>query len=209
MNNQKIIKNVILDLGGVLVDIEPQNTYKAFKRIFKAEYQIDIDWENLPEVVIAMETGKWSKDKFKKTMLEACKQGVSASQMVDAWCAMLMEFRTKRVKMVEDLAEKYNVYLLSNTNVYHVNFFEKEFKNRFHFPLKRMFKKVYYSHEIGFRKPDPKAFEYVLKDAGLVPEETVMVDDRMDNCQAAALVGMQYIKVPDDTGLENVIGKLL
>jgi putative hydrolase of the HAD superfamily len=209
MNKQKIIKNIILDLGGVLVDIEPQNTYKAFKRIFKPGVLVDIDWDNLPEVVTAMETGKWSKEKFKKTMLEACKPGVSASQMVDAWCAMLMEFRAPRVKMVEDLAKNYNVYLLSNTNVYHVSFFEKEFKYRFHFPLKRLFKKVYYSNEIGLRKPDPKAFEYVLNDADLIAEETVMVDDRSENCEAAASLGMQYLKVSDKSGLEEIIGELL
>jgi glucose-1-phosphatase len=209
MIDQKIIKNVILDLGGVLVDIEPLNTQKAFKRIFRPEAFIDIDWENLPEVVVAMETGKWDKDKFKKTMLDACLPGITAIQMVDAWCAMLMEFRAIRVKMVQDIGEKYNIYLLSNTNVYHVDFFEKEFKNRFHFKLKNLFTKVYYSHEIGLRKPDKAAFEYVLNDAGLVAGETVMIDDRVENCKAAESVGMHSILVPENSGLEKVIAQLL
>lgn len=209
MIDHKIIKNVILDLGGVLVDIRVENTYSEFKRIFLPEVLIDINWDNLPEVVTAMETGKWSKEKFKRTMLKACKTGVSASQMVDAWCAMLEEFRAIRIQMVKELSAKYNVYLLSNTNVYHVAYFEKEFKNRFHFPLKDLFAKVYYSNEIGFRKPDAKAFEFVLNDAGLIPAETVMIDDRLDNCLAAEALGMQYIKVPEKTGLEAVIKQLI
>lgn len=209
MTDQKIIKNVILDLGGVLIDIDPKNTYREFKRILRPETFLDIDWDNLPEVVHAMETGKWSKEEFKKTMLDACLPTTTATQMVDAWCAMLMEFRAPRVRMVQELAEKYNVYLLSNTNVYHVDFFEKEFKNRFHFKLKKLFKKMYYSHEIGFRKPDKEAFEFVLNDAGLIAQETVMVDDRADNCRAAESIGMSSILVPENTGLERVICQLL
>lgn len=209
MTDQKIIKNVILDLGGVLVDIELKNTYDAFKRIFRPDAFMDINWDNLPEVVVAMETGQWSKEQFKKTMLEACRSGITPTQMVDAWCAMLMEFRAIRVKMLQDLGQKYNIFLLSNTNVYHVDYFEKEFKNRFHFKLNKLFTKVYYSHEIGLRKPDIAAFQHVLTDAGLNADETVMIDDRLDNCQAAEAVGMRSILVPDNSGLERVINQLL
>ena len=209
MIDQQIIKNVILDLGGVLVDFEPEETYAAFKRIFRPEVLLEIKWDELPEVVVAMETGQWGKTKFKKTMLQLCKPGVSASQMIDAWCAMLLEFRAPRVKMVQDLAEKYNIYLLSNTNVYHVGYFEKEFMNRFHFPLQELFTEVYYSNQIGFRKPDNAAYEHVLKDAGIKAEETVFVDDKVENCSAAELMGFKTIKVPEDSGLEAVIHHLL
>ncbi|MDA3878957.1 MAG: HAD family phosphatase [Prolixibacteraceae bacterium] len=209
MIDQQIIKNVILDLGGVLVDVEPETTHAELERILRPESFSQIFSEKLPEIVVAMETGAWSKEKFKRTMLDACQKGVSASQVVDAWCDMILEFRAMRVKMVQDLGEKYNLYLLSNTNVYHVSYFENEFKNRFHFPIKKLFKKVYYSNKIGFRKPDPKAFEFVLEDAGLNPAETVLVDDSAENCETAAKLGMQAIKVPPQSGLEAVIKQLI
>lgn len=208
MIDQKIIKNVILDLGGVLVDIEPEETYAAFKRIFRPEVLLEIKWDEPPETVVAMETGQWGKAKFKKNMLELCKPGVSASQMIDAWCAMLLEFRAPRVKMVKDLTEKYNVYLLSNTNVYHTGYFEKEFLYRFHFSLQDLFSKVYYSNQIGYRKPDNRAFEYVLTNAGINAEETVLVDDKEENCTAAKAMGLKAIQVPQDSGLEAVIDQL-
>ncbi|MDA3927405.1 MAG: HAD family phosphatase [Prolixibacteraceae bacterium] len=209
MKDQKNIKNVILDLGGVLVDIDPENTYSEFKRILKPDVNISLNWDELPEIVVAMETGKWTKEDFKTTLQKSCKDGVSDSQIVDAWCAMLHEFRAIRVKLLQDLAERYNLYLLSNTNVYHVHYFEKEFKNRYHFPLKKLFKKIYYSHEIGFRKPDAKAFEFVLENSKLNASETVMVDDRQDNCDAAIAAGLSAIKVPENTGLEAIIKELL
>lgn len=209
MIDQQIIKNVILDLGGVLVDIDPETTHAELERILRPEAFSQIFSEELPEVIVAMETGAWSKEEFKRTMLKSCHKGVSASQVVDAWCDMILEFRAPRVKMVQKLAKKYNVYLLSNTNVYHVSYFEDEFKNRFHFSIKKLFKKVYYSNKIGYRKPDPRAFEFVLKDANLNPGETVLVDDRAENCESAEKLGIKSIKVPDNSGLEAVINQLL
>lgn len=209
MNDQQNIKNLIIDLGGVLVDIDPQCTYAEFKRILLPDVQQTLKWDEMPEVVIAMETGAWTKEEFKENMRKACKPGVTDSQIVDAWCAMIDEFRAIRIRHLQKLSKKYNLYLLSNTNHYHVAYFEKEFKNRYHFSLKKLFTKVYYSHEIGCRKPDAKAFEFVLNDADLNPLETALVDDRQDNCNTAVQLGMVAIKVPENSGLEAVIDQLL
>ncbi|MCF8357421.1 MAG: HAD family phosphatase [Prolixibacteraceae bacterium] len=205
----KKFKNILFDLGGVLIDIDFEQTRKAFNRILKPEAKANLNWDELPEVVTAMETGRWSKDKFKAEMLRLCNPGISAYQMVDAWCAMIQEFPSFRLTMLRNLAKTYNLYLLSNTNTYHIRFFEFEFLNRYHVPLKKEFKKVYYSSQIGYRKPDPESFRYVLKDAGLIAAETVLVDDRQDNCDTAESLGMLSIKVPENTGLEAVIEQIL
>jgi glucose-1-phosphatase len=209
MIDQHIVKNVILDLGGVLVDIEPDNTINELKRIVQPHLLDNLDWDGAPEVIFAMETGKWSKQQFIQHFKSICKPGVIEEEIVDAWCAMLLEFPRERVEMVKSLGEKYNLYLLSNTNTYHIKCFESEFKNRYNFPLKRLFKHIYYSSEIGFRKPDTECFNHVLTHAGLIPEETIMVDDREDNCLAAEAIGMHSLKVPENSGLEAVVGELL
>lgn len=209
MNDQQIYKNIILDLGGVLVDIDPDKTYSELKRILLPEHCGLLYQDQLPEVVVAMETGAWSKEEFKEKMRNACKPGVTDSQFIDAWCAMIDDFRALRIRHLQKLAKKYKLYLLSNTNLYHVAYFEKEFKNRYHFSLKKLFQKVYYSHEIGCRKPNAEAFQFVLNDAGLIAEETIMVDDRQDNCDAAIALGMKAVKVPENSGLEAVINQLL
>jgi len=209
MIDQQIVKNVILDLGGVLVDIEPENTLTALKRIMQPHLIETIDWDETPEVVHAMETGRWSKKQFYDHFKAVCKCDVIEEEIVDAWCDMINEFPHERLWLVRQLSQKYSLYLLSNTNVFHIKHFEKDFKNRYHFPLHQLFKKVYYSSEIGLRKPDAECFLHVLNDAGLKPEETVMIDDREDNCLAAESVGMKSIKVPENSGLEAVIEHLL
>lgn len=209
MINQHNVKNVILDLGGVLVDINPQKTYSALKRILSPEFVDTNQWEEIPEMVVAMETGRWKKHEFIEHFRKICKPDVIEEEIIDAWCAMILEFPHERVERVKSLSEKYRVYLLSNTNVFHIKYFEKEFKNRYHISLHQLFSKVYYSSEIGFRKPDVECFLYVLNDAGIKASETIMVDDMEDNCIIAESVGMQSLRVPEKSGLEAVIDQLL
>lgn len=209
MISQSALKNVILDLGGVLVDINPRKTSAAMKRILRPEVFDSLHWNEMPEIVTAVETGKWSKHEFVEYIRKQCKPGVIQEEVVDAWCAMILEFPHHRVEMVKSLAEKYDIFLLSNTNPFHIKYFEKEFKNRYHFSLHKLFKRVYYSSDIGYRKPDAECYHFVLNDAGLLAGETILVDDREENCNAAAEIGIRALKVPENSGLEAVINQLV
>jgi glucose-1-phosphatase len=209
MIDQSKVKNVILDLGGVLVDIDPELTVNALQRIVQPHLVHTLRWDEIPEVVYAMETGKWDKRKFMEHFNQVCKTDVIEEEIVDAWCAMVLEFPHQRVEMVKLLAEKYNVYLLSNTNAIHIKYFEKEFKNRYNFSLHKLFTNVYYSSEIGLRKPEVECFNHVLNHAGIKPEETIMVDDMEINCMGAEAAGLQSLKVPDNSGLEAVFEQLI
>ncbi len=209
MVDQNKIKNVVLDLGGVLVDIDPQKTLDAMMKLIAPESSLKPDWAELNNVVLAMEVGKWSQEEFILKMKEVCKPNVTEAEIIDAWCVMLLHFPSLRVDMVRLLSDRYRVFLLSNTNKIHVNSFEQQFESCYGFPMQNLFEKVFYSNEIGCRKPASEAFLHVLNHAGLNPAETVMVDDRLDNCQGAEAVGMHYINVPENTGLEAVVDQLI
>lgn len=209
MVDQNKIKNVVLDLGGVLVDIDPQKTLDAMMKLIDPETSLKPDWAELNNVVHAMEVGKWSQEEFILKMKEVCKPNVTETEIIDAWCVMLLHFPSLRVDLVRLLSDRYRVFLLSNTNEIHVNSFEQQFESRYGFPMQNLFEKVFYSNEIGCRKPEAEAFLHVLSHAGLNPAETVMVDDRLDNCQGAEAVGMCYINVPENTGLEAVVDRLI
>jgi FMN phosphatase YigB (HAD superfamily) len=208
MINQHNVKNVILDLGGVLVDIDPQETDIAMKRILSQEGIESIRCDKVPEMLLDLETGKIKRHEFLDHIRKYCKPDVLDEEIEDAWCAMILDFPHERVDMLKTLSQKYQVFLLSNTNSIHIKYFEKEFKNRYHFSLHKLFSKVYYSSEIGLRKPDIECFLYLLNDAGIKAEETVMVDDREDNFLAAESLGMQSLRVPENSGLEAVIDML-
>ena len=162
MTDQQNVKNVILDLGGVLVDIEPENSIEAFKRIIRHDIYESINWKDTAEVLFPMEVGEWGKEQFFDYFKKICKPSVIEEEIVDAWNAMVLEFPHERVEMVKSLAKRYKLYLLSNTNCLHINCFESDFRDRYHINFRNLFSNVFYSSEIGFRKPDAESFHFVL-----------------------------------------------
>ena len=70
--------------------------------------------------------------------------------------------------------------------------------------MKDVFKKIYYSYEIGWHKPDAEACEYVINDAGIVPQETLFLDDNIHNIKASQELGFQAIHIHERTRLTDL-----
>ena len=92
------------------------------------------------------------------------------------------------VALIGDLRDtKYRTFLLSNATP------EIEAGNRRRYDYFELFDKTYFSHNIGFRKPDPRAYQVVLSDNGLEPDECIFVDDKRVNVEAARSLGIGTI----------------
>jgi glucose-1-phosphatase len=202
------IKNIIFDFGGVLLNIDENLSINEFKKIFKPEIHFDRGWEHLPMVIDHFETGKWTKKEFFQFMKQFTRPGIDKQQITDAWCAMLLDFPASRMLVARELGQRFNTYLLSNTDPLHVHEFESEFLFRYGHPMKELFKKIYYSSEIGCRKPSCEPFKYVLADAGLNPSETLFIDDKQENCDTAASLGIKTLTVPKKSGIEAIMEQL-
>lgn len=203
------IKNIILDLGGVLFDIDPKRSQEAFEQILKPEVKINDHWGELLPIVYDMEVGALTNDAFFEQMRKLTVSGTSTEAIQHAWCTMLIGFPHIRLEMVNRLARRYNLFVLSNTNALHVDYFEDLFLKAHGFDFRSQFKYVFYSSDIGKRKPHAEAFQHVVETAGLKTHETVMVDDLHENCQAAEGIGLRSLRVPPETGLEAVIDQLI
>lgn len=178
------IKNIVFDLGGVLLDIDYELTSKAFEQLgykhFKqmySQYAADELFENL-------ETGKISNEDF-YSIMQKIKADISVEQITTAWNAMLLTFRMKSFEYIEQLSKQYSIFLLSNTNAIHHAAFTEMFKKEKNRSMDSYFTKAYYSHQIGFRKPNDDIFEFVLEDAGVKAEETLFIDDSYNNIETA------------------------
>ena len=104
---------------------------------------------------------------------------------------MLLNLPIERLELIERLKTKHRIFLLSNTNIIHWEAYTGMIKEQHKVCLSDFFEKDYYSHDMGLRKPDPKIFTSVLEKEGLVPSETLFIDDLYANCEAAKSVGMQ------------------
>jgi glucose-1-phosphatase len=71
----------------------------------------------------------------------------------------------------------------------------------------RCFEKVYYSHEMGMRKPEEAIFNFILKKHDLSPRRTLFVDDKKENTDAAAALGINVWNLQPDEDVVNLFEK--
>ncbi len=197
----KIIKNIIFDLGGVLLDIDYQNTIDRFKQLGIKNFEDMFSQLNADDLFENLETGKLSEPDFYKTLKEKIPFKIEDIEITNAWNDMILHFRLQSLNTLEKLSSKYKLYLLSNTNSIHLKYFQDLFTKETGMPLlDNYFIKAWYSHQIGLRKPGTKIFEYVLGQEGLQAVETLFIDDTASNIKMAKNLGFQtHLLLPGET----------
>ncbi len=193
------IKNIILDLGGVIINLDTQKPFNAFKKIFADNYsEIEATFTTL-NLFNNFEVGKITAEEFILFFLNR-HPNLTPKQVVTIWNSMLLDIPKERIVLIRKLALKYNVFLLSNTNEIHLTQINKYLFNTYGITtINSLFKKAYFSHEIGFRKPNPEIFEFVLNENNLNPSETLFVDDSIEHIQSAKQLGINTKHLVDET----------
>ncbi|MBS1729421.1 MAG: HAD family phosphatase [Bacteroidetes bacterium] len=197
------IKNLLFDLGGVILDIDFKKTKTAFEALGIEDFDAFFTQHHASPLFENLETGKIGPDEFLQAFRDETKLSASDHAIRDAWNAMIGEFSSQRIEFVQKLSLKYRTYLLSNTNIIHYDAFIKKYTSTFHADFNTLFIRAFYSHEIKLRKPYPEAFLYVLKKENLCPSETLFLDDTKINTDTAQALGIPTIHlVPPKTILD-------
>jgi HAD superfamily hydrolase (TIGR01509 family) len=185
------IKNIIFDLGGVLLNLDYGLTNQALKEIGLSEIDRIYTQKLQPELFDDYETGRISSEKFRAELSKLIGRKIDNDQLDKAWNAMLLDFPEERIRLLEKLKKRYRLFLLSNTNDIHITAYSSYLKRIFGFPdLSHIFEKEYYSYRVGKRKPDKEIFELVLSENDLNPSETFFIDDSIQHVQGAQRVGI-------------------
>lgn len=198
-------KNILFDLGGVLLNINYHKTQEAFKELGFHDFEEMYTQYTADALFEELETGKVSADEFYTKIMKGKAEHITRPQVAFAWNNMLLDFREKSLEFLEKIAERYGLYLLSNTNEIHLSAFEQILKNQTGLEsLDKFFTKAYYSHRVNLRKPNNDIFEFVLADAGIKAEETLFIDDSWNNIEAAKKLGFKtHLLLPGET-IENL-----
>ena len=190
----KGIKNIIFDLGGVILNIDYNRTSQAFKELGCENFDELYSQQKQSGLFDEFETGKLSPQAFINELLRLLPKGISPKQAIDAWNAMLLDLPQKRLEKLAENQQNYRTFLLSNTNAIHeeafTRFIQRENKITSFEPY---FEQVYYSHRIGMRKPHPEVFTFVLEQNSLLPEETLFIDDSPQHLVGAERVGIRTV----------------
>jgi FMN phosphatase YigB (HAD superfamily) len=200
------IKNLLFDLGGVLLNIDYHKTADAFKQLGVTQFDDLYSQAGANELFEALETGHITEEYFYTSLQTYCQPNTSQQQIEAAWNAMLLDFRPDSLRWLTAQKEQYNCYLLSNTNSIHLKAFGKIFEKEMGQPaLDDYFIKAYYSHTIQQRKPYPETYQFVLNDAGLLAQETLFIDDSINNIEGAKKAGLQVHHLLHGTKIEQMI----
>jgi putative hydrolase of the HAD superfamily len=187
----KGINNIIFDLGGVLLNINPKKTIQSFAELGMEQLIGDHGLSYDHEIFYQMEQGKVSPDEFRNGVRKLLPGNVSDEQIDDAWTAMLLDFPEVRVRLVQNLQKHFNIYLFSNTNAIHVAKYHANFRMQHGFDVSTLFKKDFYSNEIGFRKPSIESFQEIIRLSGINPEKSLFIDDAKANVEGAIAAGLK------------------
>lgn len=191
-------KNIIFDLGGVILNIDYKLTVEAFKKLGLADFDKLYSQANQSSLFDAYEVGKISSEKFIDEMQNIIGMDISKQSIVEAWNAMLLDLPGERVALLNNLKNNYRIFLLSNTNEIHKIAYCNYLKKTFGFnDLSNLFEKQYLSFEIGLRKPHKETFEYVIADAGIIKEETLFIDDSVQHVVGAKEAGIDAFHLTD------------
>lgn len=187
-------KNIIFDLGGVILNIDYQRSIDAFKSLGIDNFESRYTQTNQSSLFDDFETGKIKEAAFFDGIRNMTDKSLTDTQIRDAWNSMLLNLPLRRLQILQQLQLHFNIFLLSNTNSIHQTAFEDILKKQCGFSsFGVFFDKVYYSHHVGMRKPNAEIFEKILIDNSLKAQDTLFIDDSEQHITAAAALGLQTL----------------
>ncbi|MEX0966207.1 MAG: HAD family phosphatase [Bacteroidia bacterium] len=205
-----MIKNLILDLGGVILDIDYQRTEEAFIALGITDFEEIYSQMRQSPIFDRLDTGKIDADEFLDSLAGHCKKPVSREQVRDAWNRMLIGLPAENLELLRELKPHFRLFLFSNTNAIHYPEFN-ELISRQHgiADFSGLFERAYYSHLARLRKPDEAAFNLVVRENNLAPQETLFIDDSPQHVEAARRTGISAVLKDKDESLRELLKRYL
>ncbi len=185
------VKNIIFDFGGVVIDIDEQLTINEFAKLGVE----DISKANSPEfieIVKKFEKGIITPEIFRNKLRDYLDLSATDQEIDDAWNALLFDIPQERLEVIEKVKKNYNIFLLSNSNEIHYDLYLRDLQLRFGYnEFAELFHQAYFSFDLHLSKPNSEIYEFVMYQEGLNPEETLFIDDKPENIEAAKKLGFQ------------------
>ena len=199
----KEVKNLMFDLGGVIMDLRRIDCVEAFTRLGMKNANSFFDEYRQQGAFLQLETGEITPAEFRDAMRSYFDQDVSDRQLDEALYKFLVGIPMHRLEQLETLRKDYKVYLLSNTNpILWEGRILSEFKKGGH-DIDYYFDGMLTSYEAHVAKPDKEIFDIAARKWNIDPAQTLFLDDSPSNIDAALRLGWQATVV--EPGSDSLI----
>ncbi|MGF0097893.1 HAD family hydrolase [Prevotella sp. SGI.027] len=187
------VKNIIFDLGCVLVGLDKQRCVRAFEQIGAENVASYVRDHRTADLFFDIETGQMTTEEFCDEVRSMSRCKAEDKDIVWAWNQLLVGIPDEKKQRLVDLKKEYRLFLLSNTNDMHWQKCANDFFPYHNLGVNDYFEDVYLSYKLQLTKPDRKIFETVLRHSQLQAAETLFIDDVKENCESATQLGIQVM----------------
>lgn len=188
-----MIKAVVFDMGGVMLRLDINRSIEAFKQ--QAGFEEIGEYLNVfhqKGFVGELEAGRITADEFVDECLRHSRPGTSRETVLACFDAFLDGLNMDVVNFIQEIAPRYDLYILSNNNPLSSARFA-ELMEAAGVPVDRYFKKCFFSYRLHQLKPFPEIYQSTIEGIGLPPEEILFIDDSATNIEAAARAGLRTL----------------
>ena len=198
--NKSSIKALLFDLGGVVLEVNFQRVFKSWAAMSALNQNEIKSLFKLDEHYQQHERGQINASVFFEHLRQSLQLTATNDEMTHAWNSIFGKEMTASLDAIDVIRSKLPAYGFSNTNRTHQIYWEH------HYPrIPNTFEKLFVSSEIGLRKPDAEAFEFILNELSLGPNEVLFFDDTQENIEGAKRLGIQTVLV---SGADSVVSAL-
>jgi len=195
-----MVTTLIFDWGGVFT-IGKHTT--SVVKIIEEKYKLKNTFDFIDKLMILIDSGKISLEQFCNSINKKYKTSISEKEMKKI-LAQAIKPNNKMIKLAKQLKDRYKLILVSNNNIPTIKILKTKHKE-----MLDLFEKLYFSVELGMRKPSKELFEYILKDLDLNPKECLFVDDKEESIKSAKEAGIKSILFVNVEGFEKELKTFL
>lgn len=193
------IRLVIFDLGNVVFEVKSQNVFRHWAQVTSLPEEFFADHRVPDSIFHRFERGEITSLEFYEALIKYKKVELSFEDFVKGWNAIYGKVYPEAREALRKLSDKVLLAALTNTNELHSQVWPDKYAE-----ILKYFKRIFISSQLGFRKPEERAFNYVLKECQMNPQETLFFDDDIENINKANELGIRGIHVaePSDITIE-------
>ena len=192
------MKNIIFDLGNVIIDIDFSLSFQAFAKLsdgYSAEEIAEIMSDQ--KLWLDYEKGLFTDNQFRTLLRSNLLLNAADIDIDQAFCALLLPIDPKRIELIKKLAQNHRLFILSNTNQIHFRKVQKMIVEATGTNIieEELIECAFLSYEMGMAKPDKAINQQLMDEAMILPKETLFLDDMLLNVKAAEKLGIKAVQI--------------
>jgi FMN phosphatase YigB (HAD superfamily) len=207
-----MLPHLLFDFGGVIIDIDYDRTPAAFRRLSRAGSTVEYSQASQAELFDLLETGKISASEFRDGLRQLYDLDATDEELDAAWHALLLDVPAERLALIGDLRRQgHQTALLSNTNALHIAEINRRLARQYGFQngIADCLDQVFYSQEVGFRKPGEEIFHHALREMNWQPADTLFIEDSPQHIVTARRLGLRVLHLAPPLTLTTALPEAL